>query len=404
MKQSVPATDQSVSPKRKKKKRGPFKVYRHGGWALYFWHGMRLSTWWRLLRRGRFAVTLNCMPNIVAVTLAAPVNSLLYRVSELVYARRVAAVTLDEAPIFVLGHWRTGTTFLHDLLACDPRFGFPTTYECFFPHHFLLSERVARSWFNVFLPKKRPMDDVPVGVERPQEDEFALCNLGLPSPYMCMAFPRQGPVHMDYFDLRGLTDAEKQQWTDGFLWFIRRVMAHQGKPLILKSPVHTARVRTLLEIFPNARFVHISRDPLDVFPSTLRLWKSLNSVQGLQNPAHDDAWLDEFVLSNFERMFRCYEEDVGRIPDGQIAEIRYEDLVADPKGVLAALYAELGLGDMMQAQTPLDAYLSRTKDHKRNVHELDDETVSKVRARWGAYAARFGYGDRVEGAGLDARG
>lgn len=383
--------------KKKRKRRGPFKVHRYGGWSLYFWHGMRLRTWLALLARNRFRVTLNCLPNILTVSLVAPLNSVLYRLSELIHGRDAENLEFAQPPIFVLGHWRTGTTLLHDLLSCDPRFGFPTTYECYFPSHFLLTGRFAKYWFDLALPNKRPMDNMMVGADLPQEDEFALCNLGLRSPYLTMALPRLGPLDADYLDLRGLSDADRRDWARTFLWFLKRVNLAQRRRLVLKSPPHTARVRMLIELFPDARFIHIARHPHAVYPSTMKLWKALNSVQGLQNPADDEAWLEEFVLENFERLHACYREDRDLIPKGQRAEIRYEDLVDDPKAVLASLYRQLGLGDFSETEPAVEAYLRRTRDYKPNTHELPEEKLRLIDRRWRAYLETYGYGKAEAG-------
>lgn len=378
---------------RKKKFLAPLRMENAGGFAIYFWHGMRAGAWFRLLRRNRFRVSPPCLPQALTVSLVAPVHSLLYRVSELCFRRRLQDHALQEPPILIIGHWRTGTTYLHDLMACDPAFGFPTTYECFVPHHFLLTEPLARFWFNLFLPETRPQDNVEVGFDRPQEDEFALCNMGLPSPLMTMAVPRQGPVDTDYLDLRCLGDAERRRWSDGLAWFVRRVSYRQGKRLVLKSPTHTARLPTLLELFPEARFIYMARDPHAVFPSTVHLWKAMNSTQGLQNPARDEAWMDDYVLDTFNRMFERYEQDKALVPPGHLAEVRYEDLVAEPKRVLRDLYERLGLGDFARAQAPVDAYLARTRTYKTNDYDLTDEMRDRIAERWAPYLERFGYGD-----------
>ena len=82
-----------------------------------------------------------------------------------------------------LGHWRTGTTYLHELLIRDPRHSYPTTYQCLAPGHFLISEAWLPKVFFFFVPSRRPMDNMPAGWDRPQEDEFGLCLLGAPSPW-----------------------------------------------------------------------------------------------------------------------------------------------------------------------------------------------------------------------------
>lgn len=373
-----------------------FKRRRYAGWALYFWHGMGIRAWFNLLRRNHFRTTLTCLPNVVSVSVFAPLNSLLHRISELIYARRAARVRFDPAPIFVLGHWRSGTTFLHDLLACDPEHGFPTTYECFFPSHFMLTEPVGRFVLHLALPDKRPQDDVAVGFDKPQEDEFALCNLGLGSIYMSWALPRGGPTDQRYLDLRDLSAPERREWTHWFMWFLRRVALRQNKRLVLKTPQHTARLSTLIELFPDARFIHLARNPFELLPSTVRLWRSMTSIQGLENPPHDEEWVEESVLATFTRMFECYEEDRALIPEGQLLEIAYEDLVAAPKETLRTIYERLDLGGFGRTEPAVDAYLAKIRDYKPNRHVLPADKRALVLERWGAYIDRFGYRDKAK--------
>lgn len=379
--------------KKKKKRKGPFKIYREGGWMLYFWHGMRFGTWLKLLARGRFDITLNCTPNILTVTLFTPVNSLLYYLSEAIYGRRARRHRIDPPPIFVIGHWRSGTTLLHSLLVSDPAHGHATTYHCIFPSHFLLTRPAIGRWLNVFLPKRRPMDNVQVSAEGAREDELALTMLGLGSVYATFAWPRHGPLDTAYLDLVSLDARAREAWEQGFLWFIRRLSMEQKKRLVLKSPQHTARIQTLLKLFPDARFVHICRDPHNVMPSTIKTWKALNSVQGLHNPAHDDPWLQEFVFDAFETLFRRYEADRKLIPEGQLVEIAFEDLVADPKTVLAEVYAKLDLGDFARAEPGIDAYLAAARNYQPNVHTLPDDLRQRIETRCGPYMARFGYNE-----------
>lgn len=374
-----------------KKVRAPMKVHREGGWLLYFWHGMGVVTWLKLLARGRFDITFNCIPNILTVTIWAPVNSLLYIVSELIYGARANRHKIVPAPVFVLGHWRSGTTFLHDLLACDPAHGYPTTYQCFFPNHFLLTGGAVRKWFNIFLPRKRPMDNVPVGVDRPQEDEFAFANLGMGTHYVTLAWPRHGPQDMEYLDLVSLSEPERAEWEKGFLWFLKRLSYKQKKRLVMKSPAHTARIRTLIKLFPDAKFIHISRDPLAIYPSTVKLWKALDSVQGLHNPANDDPWMEEFVFTVFDTVFRRYEEDSKLIPDGNLVEIAYEDLASDPKGVLKDIYRKLDLGDFARVEPGVDAYLAGQGDYVPNTFDMPRDMQNKITRRCADYMKRFGY-------------
>lgn len=384
------------TPPKKNKKRGPLRRTRYGGWLIYVWLGMQARVWRQLLAKGRYDYTANTFLPIVAVTLWTPMNTLLGWISEAIYRRRAEAVTLDQPPIFVVGHWRSGTTLLHDLLACDTRYGVATTYSCFLPSHFLLTERALGRVLNLLLPKKRPQDDVPVSMQKPQEEEFALLNLGAGTPYSTMAWPRHGPADEAYLDLLSLSEADRQAWIDTFLWFFRRLtLKHGGKPLILKAPTHAARIRTLLRLFPDARFIHLARNPLEVIPSTVRLWRALYSTEGLHNPPRL-GWLDAHVLDTFLRLTDRYDADRGLIPASNLVEIRYEELAADPKRVLRQVYDALNLGEFAAVEPDVDRYLSDRREHKRAEYDLPRSAIGVIAARLSGYIQRFGYTDDVE--------
>ncbi|KAB2876490.1 MAG: sulfotransferase [Bauldia sp.] len=368
----------------------PFRIERSGGPAPYVWHGMRFGAWLRLMAAGDFDVTFNCLPRILSVTAVTPLNSLCHFASQALYGRRIAE-TRVQPPVFILGHWRTGTTLTHELLSADPRFGYPTTFQCMFPSSFMLMERIlGRS--RLFVPKTRPTDNMSFGFDSPQEEEFALANLGLGTIYRSLAFPTLAERNLRYLDLSGLSADERKGWEDGFAWFIKQLQFVHGKRLVLKSPLHTARVATLLKLYPEARFVHLARNPYEVFPSTLSTWKAMCSGQGLRNPLPaDDGWLRDGVFDYFDRLYAAYERDRDLVPAGNLVEIRYEDLVSDTKAVLRGVYDRLDLGDFDEAEPGIDAYLTDRKGYRRNVHELGADERAMIRKRWRWYFERHGY-------------
>ena len=312
-------------------------------WIPRFWDGMGFSTWICLLVRNRFAVAPSRVPMAIIVTLVSLMNSLFWLVQSALYGRKIAATDIEEDPIFVIGHWRSGTTLLHELLILDPRHTYPDTFACFAPDHFLVSGWLFRPLLRLLLPAKRPMDNMASGWDRPQEDEFALCNMGVPSPYLTISFPNRPPQCDEYLDLAGLSPRRRERWKRGLMWFLKCVTLRQPKRIVLKSPQHTCRVKTLLEMFPRARFVHIVRNPYEVFPSTMNLWNRLNRDQGLQIPTGEG--LEERVFETFNRMYEVFERDRRLIPAGQFCEVRYEDLVQDPVGQMRRAYEELALGE-----------------------------------------------------------
>jgi hypothetical protein len=233
------------------------------------------------------------------------------------------------------------------------------------------------------------MDEMEAGWDRPQEDEFALCMLGERSPYLKIAFPNHPSIDDDYFDLENVSPRALESWKRTFVDFLRRVTLMRPKRLILKSPTHSCRIKTLLEIFPDARFVHIVRDPRVVFPSTVHLWKSLWSSHGLQRPNFRD--LNEYVYRNFLHLYDRIEAGRALVDRSRFHELHYEDLVVDPMGQMRLLYERLGLGDFERVSPKIEEYLARHSDYRTNKYTLSAEQKDEIETRWGEVIRRYGY-------------
>lgn len=359
-------------------------------WAPRMWQGCSLDAWVRLLAKNRCAVGPRYWHIAAIDTVTSFGNTLGRLVQEALYGRAIRRAEWHGPPIFVLGHWRTGTTLLHDLLICDERFGFPTTYQCLAPCHFLLSEGVMAYLERFLVPARRPMDNVKMGFGRPQEDEFALALLtGDASPYLQWAFPNHRGRYDAYLDLRDVPESVLRRWKRTFVQFLKTVSYKCGKRLVLKSPPHTARVPLLKEMFPGALFVHIMRDPYVVFRSTVNLWRTLYAMHCLQTP--DNVGLEEHVFSTYLRMYERLEEGKKLLAPGQLVELRYEDLVRDPIGELRKLYDALGLGGFERYLPRLEAYLVTIKGYETNRWTLAPEQRAEVTRRWGDVIRRYGY-------------
>ena len=234
------------------------------------------------------------------------------------------------------------------------------------------------------------MDNMAAGWQRPQEDEFALGIMGLPSPYLSMMFPQRGPVFSEYLDLQDVPLDKKKHWQQQLLKFFQRITFRDPRRIVVKSPPHTARVRALLELFPDAKFVHIVRNPYDLFMSTVNLWKSLNEVQRMQGLGEQE-WVEEYVLDSLQRMYTAYENDRELLEDNQVVELRYEDLVENPLDRLRQVYEHLDLGAFTHVEQAAQAYLAEVKNYRRNHYELSAEKRQVIQDRWKDYFERYGY-------------
>jgi hypothetical protein len=358
-------------------------------WIPRFWDGIGISAWFGLLVRNGFAITPRRWGMALIISVLSVINFFLWVLQELIFGRRIRRTKISDEPIFVIGHWRSGTTLLHELLVLDPRCTYPDTYACFSANHFLVSGWIFRPLLKFLLPEHRLMDNMAAGLNHPQEDEFALCNMGVRSPYLTIVFPNRPPQDMEYLDLEHVPPEGLAFWKAKFRWFLQCITLRHPKRIVLKSPPHTCRVKILLDMFPKAKFVHIVRDPYVIFPSTVNLWKRLYRDEGLQVPTGEG--LEEHVFRTFERMYEVFERDRELIPSGQFSEVRYEDLVKHPMEEMQRLYDELQLDEFDLARPGIEKYLAEQKDYKTNRYQTAPELESQIARRWGGYLAKYGY-------------
>ncbi len=271
--------------------------------------GITLGRWLRVLRENDFAVDRPYWGRAAVTTLASIPNTLLAAWENWFYGRKVRDARVDP-PLFILGIWRSGTTHLHNLLAQDDRFAYPTTYQVFFPHTFLTTEKTNARLLDFLLPKKRLMDNVTFGFAEPQEDEFAICSLTGRALPMAWAFPRRADHYGRYLTLREASADEVAEWKSALAWLVRKLSFKHGKPLVLKSPGHTCRIRLLLELFPEAKFVHIRRNPYDVFRSSQHWMRTGTPAWALQRADFSDLDAQPAVV-NARCIHPFAESDLG---------------------------------------------------------------------------------------------
>lgn len=361
------------------------------------WQGCSAYAWWRLLIRNRFAVSPKLMPIALVLGHSTLMNSMLGLIKDFLTKGQPARTPLKQDPVFILGHWRTGTTLLHELMILDPAHHYPTTMQCLSPNHAIVSEPVFRRLLNWLLPSRRPMDNMATDWDRPQEDEFALCMLGLPSPYLSIAFPNNTPIDDAAYELDNLSPKARERWQAGFHKFLREISWKDQRRLVLKSPTHTFRVPHLLKWFPRAKFIHILRDPYTVFPSTVNLWKTLQLTHGMQVPRFEG--LENQVFETFVRMHHALDKARPLLEPNQFLEIRYEDLVANPLAQLEAIYRQLDLGDFAPVKPHVEGYLEKTKSYKTNKYKpLGASLEADITSRWGDLIQKQGYPLRSQGA------
>lgn len=290
-----------------------------------------------------------------------------------------------KPPLFLVGHWRSGTTLLHELLALDDRFTAPTTYSCFNPHHFLLARHRAPSKNT----RTRPTGDIAISTASPQEEEFALLCMGARSPYEAFMFPSALHQFETLCDPGLLDGANQLRWECAITWILRATvcMSGAGQRLLVKSPSNSFRISRLDKLFPGAAFVRIVREPCAVFASTLRLWQTMWERYALAAPLAREV-LIERILQTRIALERKLESAIRLLPADRITTLRYEDLVSDPRATIELLYDRLALGDPSPIVAKVSEYMSRGR---LRASPAADEWRPLVESRWSEMFDAFGY-------------
>jgi hypothetical protein len=360
-------------------------------WAPRFWHGMRIGDYFQLLKENRFRIHPARIPMATLITGCAAFNSSLAVLQKHFFDDRIKAARLKGPPVFIIGHWRSGTTLMHELISMDPRYAFPSNFDAFLPHHFLVSRSILYPLIKMLMPSKRPMDNMALNVSSPQEDDFALCAYGAPTPYRRIAFPNESNndhLQLNFDSVDEETQAEVRQ---AMTRFLKTLTVRYGKPLVLKSPPHTGRLKQLAEWFPDAKFIHMSRDPDSLVLSTMRLWRLLDDVNGFQLPKYDDQQLKSYVFECKDQMYTSYFQNRDSLPSNRIAEVKFEDLVANPIATVGAVYDQLELHDFSDVRPKIESYFDQKRGHKKNKFSIDETLKQEIATRWGEYREAFGY-------------
>ncbi len=325
--------------------------------------GVTLGDWLRLLHDNRWSIDPPYWLRAGAVTWGAVQNSV-FRWWERLRHERAIQATEPLAPLFILGIWRSGTTHLHNLLARDARFAFPNQYQVLYPHTFLSTEWWNGPFLAQVMPRRRPQDNVTLGIKEPQEDEFAYTSLTLESFVLSWAFPRRAAHYGRFLSFRDCTPAEIARFQAALRYFVQKLTYKYRRPLVMKSPGHTARIKLLLDVFPDAKFIHIHRNPYEVFLSTCHTMRKVSPWWAMQRPDYSN--LEERMLAQCAEVFDAYFAQRDLIPREQIHEIAYESLVADPIGTLRNTYQVLKLPEFAATEPAMRDYLASIHGYETN--------------------------------------
>ena len=351
--------------------------------------GISVRNWIRLLEKNG-GVDREYLTRMIFITLTSILTTPARLFFKIKYSSKINKTKISHPPVFIIGHWRSGTTYLHDLLCQDPQFCYVSLWNTLLPDSFLILEPIKK-FLSGFLPSERPMDEVKVEMDGPYEDEAALAVLYPWSFFHCLYFPKNAEEqYLKSIHFYDMTSEEKNQWKTTYKQFIKTVtLANPGKRLLSKNPPNTARITALLELFPEASFIHIYRNPYKVYLSTKKMRQNVLDKLALQNASQEE--IEQQVIKNYFRLMDSFFEQQEKIQKGKFVEVKYEDLISNPIEQIKKIYSTLKLPDFEDALPEMKKYLEKQSDYKTNVYAIDDKIVQHVYKNWKFTIDRWKY-------------
>jgi len=344
----------------------------------------------RLLAQNKFRISIVGVPRTAYSLLLSALLSPLNIWEKIKFDKKIENVEL-KPPIFIIGHWRSGTTYLHNLLSQDKQFGYPSTFHTVVPSLFLNFEKWIKPIVEASLPPTRPEDNVPLAADLPQEEEYAMGNLCPYAFYNAWCFPKNMEFYYKFVCMENVESHVIKEWKEKYIYFLKKVAYHhKGKQLVLKNPANTARIKLLLEMFPEAKFIHIYRNPYHVFFSMKRDIEAEMSLYCVQKPK-DDETIEKAMANLYIKMFEKYFREKELIPDGNLIEVRYEDFVSNPFKEIKRIYEGLKLKNFDKAKHVFLKFIEEQKKIKVHEYNISNEDKEKIYNYWNLTIDKWGY-------------
>ena len=327
-------------------------------------------------------VSFRRIPFFLIYTLRFFLLEPLRMVEVLLFERRIRKHALKEDPIFIIGHWRSGTSHFQNILHQDPTFSTLSLYRMLFSDHFIWTE----SWLLPFLNRLLITLGIRYSFQRSKLDltlsgelDTALCSIGSTQAYTwAHLFPKSYKTWME----NRLFSATQDPDLSDYDYLIRKLSwQSKNKRIVVKSPGDTARIRALLTYYPKASFICLSRDSYEVYHSTVYLWNAIQRENSLQRISSQE--IAELVLWTYPLLMNQYEQMKSLIPKGQLFDVSFEELREKPAEVLQLAYQDLNLGEFHPED--FAAFLHQNAQHQKAEYHQDPKVRAVLIENWKAH-------------------
>lgn len=348
------------------------------------------KNWMRLIKDNK-SIEPRFWGRALYVTLVSLLSGPVRVYQRLRYQNTFNNVKIKRDPIFILGHWRSATTHLHNLLCLDRRFGYISALQVIAPDIFYVASEPFKALLRLGTPENRLIDNMSWSIDSPQEEEMALGNMSPYSLYHFWSFPKHAREYFDrYAIFKDVSSNVIEIWKEKYLDVLKMATFNMnGRRLVIKNPANTGRIPILLEMFPNSKFIFLHRDPYEVFLSTRNLYQKTLPHSQLQEISEEE--IDANILTFYKEMMRHYLKDRNLIPPRNLIEISYDELDENPMEVMRRIYIRLNFWPFARVRGRLNRYLVTLKNYQKNKYQMSPGDLENVNRNWAFAFEEWGY-------------
>ena len=354
--------------------------------------GCSYKNWKRLLKENR--VSPDKKDQVRFISIVTFILSIPASLEKLLYDRRIKKTKITKDPLYVVGHWRTGTTFLQNILSRDPQFGWFDPLKTVSFNNCILMRPMLRRVERHLLKEARPMDNLDYTLDLPMEEVFAQATISTQAISHMLVFPDKGNgtkfIETAFIDEQ--TEERQQEWSEAYDYILKKATyLEKGKQLMLKSPENTCRIRKLKKTYPGAKFINIYREPYTVVASTMNMFKKEMGLLSLSEPPSEE-FMTNTLIDLIARIYKKMFVEFYEMPECDRIDIKYEDFIKDPMYYLEKIYDQLELDGFENAKPYFEEYINSMSGYKTNKYRpLDGTLIRKINEKLGFYFDRYGY-------------
>ncbi len=351
--------------------------------------GCRFDNWLRLKRTNPITDKKEARL-ITAVTFVLGIPAFL---EWAIFHRPIKKTVIKKDPVYIVGFWRSGTTYLQNLLSRDPQFAWFDPVRTLSFSNCILLKPILGKVQKGLLVNARPMDNMDYKLDLPMEEVFAQATISTQAISHMLVFPDggNGVKYIETAFIDEQDEARQREWRKAYDYILKKVTyICKGKQLLLKSPENTCRLGELKRCYPGAKFINIYRNPYKVIMSTINMFTKEMGLLCLNTPASQET-IESVAIDMFERIYKKAIPELEAMPTEDRIDICYEDFCKDPMGYAKRIYDGLHLDGFDEAKPYLLAYVKSQEGYKKNSFTLEPRLRDRINDRLGFYFDHYGY-------------